>query len=186
MDSLSQAVRISIFSQSCSGTSTFRQEELFLVSVIGGVSRIFKNVSRIMGSVLCMFRDVFDRLSKKRRDIRVRLEGLDGVGKTTIFYVLKFGVVISPFPTIGWSIDTLNYKGLSFAVGESRESGGRQGLPSGWWHLDYFQTIDAFIFVVDSNDQDCIAECREELRQKVIGATAKSYRSNVGIQIFRF
>lgn len=119
-----------------------------------------------MGAVFSTFRDLFDRLTKKERpDIRVRIEGLDGAGKTTILYLLKLGEVITTMPTVGWNIETLKHKGLSFSVGEH---GGTEGFRPLWRH--YFQYIDAFIFVVDSNDRDRIAECREELREKVIEA----------------
>ncbi len=47
---------------------------------------------------------------------RVCMIGLDGAGKTTILYKLKFGEVITTIPTIGFNVDTLNVKNLTMTV----------------------------------------------------------------------
>lgn len=47
-------------------------------------------------------------LSKK--NMRVLMLGLDAAGKTTILYKLKLGEVISSVPTIGFNVETLEYK----------------------------------------------------------------------------
>ena len=42
--------------------------------------------------------------------------GLDAAGKTTILYKLKLGEVVSSVPTIGFNVETLEYKKTKFTV----------------------------------------------------------------------
>ena len=42
--------------------------------------------------------------------------GLDAAGKTTILYKLKLGEVITTIPTIGFNVETVEYKNISFTV----------------------------------------------------------------------
>ena len=39
--------------------------------------------------------------------------GIDGAGKTTIIYRLKAGEVIKTIPTIGFNVETFDYKGFN-------------------------------------------------------------------------
>ncbi|PWA96860.1 hypothetical protein CTI12_AA035270 (chloroplast) [Artemisia annua] len=50
------------------------------------------------------------------KEIRIAMVGLDGAGKTTILYKLKLGKVVSTIPTIGFNIETVEYKNISFVV----------------------------------------------------------------------
>ena len=94
-----------------------------------------------------------------KREIRVVMIGLDGSGKTTIFYKLKLGEVLSTKPTIGFNVETVEHKNISFTVWDV---GGQYKLRPLWRH--YFACLQAVIFVVDSNDTERILEAREELR----------------------
>lgn len=57
--------------------------------------------------------------------------GLDAAGKTTILYKLKLGEVVTTIPTIGFNVETVEYKNISFtgkrleleARGQSRLAG---------------------------------------------------------------
>lgn len=42
--------------------------------------------------------------------------GLDAAGKTTVLYKLKLGEVVTTIPTIGFNVESLVYKNLSFNV----------------------------------------------------------------------
>ena len=42
--------------------------------------------------------------------------GLDAAGKTTILYKLKLGEVVTTIPTIGFNVETVEYKNISFTV----------------------------------------------------------------------
>ena len=42
--------------------------------------------------------------------------GLDAAGKTTILYKLKLGEVLTSVPTIGFNVETVEYKRLKMSV----------------------------------------------------------------------
>ena len=46
--------------------------------------------------------------------------GLDAAGKTTILYKLKLGEVVTTIPTIGFNVETVEYKNISFTVRRRR------------------------------------------------------------------
>lgn len=84
--------------------------------------------------------------------------GLDAAGKTTILYKLKLGEVVTTIPTIGFNVETVEYKNVNFTVWDV---GGQDKIRPLWRH--YYQNTQGLIFVVDSNDRDRIGEAREEL-----------------------
>ncbi|XP_050691629.1 uncharacterized protein LOC126983174 isoform X2 [Eriocheir sinensis] len=86
------------------------------------------------------------------------LVGLDGAGKTTILYKLKLGEVVSTVPTIGFNVETVEYKNISFTVWDV---GGQEKLRPLWRH--YFTNTSAIVYVVDSNDPARLSEAKEEL-----------------------
>ncbi|KAG6903460.1 hypothetical protein C0995_005483 [Termitomyces sp. Mi166 len=94
------------------------------------------------------------------RLIRVKQVGLDAAGKTTILYKLKLGEIVTTIPTIGFNVETVEYKNISFTVWDV---GGQDKIRPLWRH--YFQNTQGIIFVVDSNDRERVAEAREELQR---------------------
>ena len=94
------------------------------------------------------------------KDVRILIVGLDGAGKTTMLYLLKTGECVKTIPTIGFNVETLDYKGLNFTVWDV---GGQDKIRVLWKH--YYQNTDGLIFVVDYNDQDRIEDAAEELRK---------------------
>merc|ERR1712142_929743 len=94
------------------------------------------------------------------RDMRILMVGLDAAGKTTILYKLKLGEIVTTIPTIGFNVETVEYKNISFTVWDV---GGQDKIRPLWRH--YFQNTQGLIFVVDSNDRERIGEAREELNR---------------------
>ncbi|PAA61593.1 hypothetical protein BOX15_Mlig007902g3, partial [Macrostomum lignano] len=84
--------------------------------------------------------------------------GLDAAGKTTILYKLKLGEVVTTIPTIGFNVETVDYKNISFTVWDV---GGQDKIRPLWRH--YFNNTQGLIFVVDSNDRERMNEAAEEL-----------------------
>ena len=41
---------------------------------------------------------------------RILMVGLDNAGKTTVLYKLKLGEVVTTIPTIGFNVETVEYK----------------------------------------------------------------------------
>merc|ERR1711918_254726 len=93
------------------------------------------------------------------KEMRILMVGLDAAGKTTILYKLKLGEVVTTIPTIGFNVETVEYKNISFTVWtwvartRSDHCGG------------YYQNTQGLIFVVDSNDRDRIEDAKEELNK---------------------
>ncbi|KAG6443236.1 hypothetical protein O3G_MSEX002792 [Manduca sexta] len=84
--------------------------------------------------------------------------GLDAAGKTTILYKLKLGEIVTTIPTIGFNVETVEYKNISFTVWDV---GGQDKIRPLWRH--YYQNTQGLIFVVDSSDTKRIAEAENEL-----------------------
>ena len=61
------------------------------------------------------FTKFFDKIFGKK-ELRILMLGLDAAGKTTILYKLKLGEVVSSVPTIGFNVETLEYKKIKFTV----------------------------------------------------------------------
>ena len=107
-----------------------------------------------MGAV---FTKVWDRLVSKQ-PARLVMVGLDAAGKTTVLYKLKLGEVVTTMPTIGFNVETVEYKNISFTVWDI---GGQDKIRKLWRY--YYNGTDGAIFIVDSSDRDRIEDAREEL-----------------------
>jgi small GTP-binding protein len=97
---------------------------------------------------------------KKRSEYRILMIGLDAAGKTTILYKLKLGEIVTTIPTIGFNVETVEYKNVNFTTWDV---GGPDKIRPLWRH--YYQNTQGAIFVVDSNDRDRIDQAREELQR---------------------
>ncbi|XP_041477967.1 ADP-ribosylation factor 2 [Lytechinus variegatus] len=93
-----------------------------------------------------------------KKEMRILMVGLDAAGKTTILYKLKLGEIVTTIPTIGFNVETVEYKNISFTVWDV---GGQDKIRPLWRH--YFQNTQGLIFVVDSNDRERIEEANQEL-----------------------
>mmetsp|Transcript_91774 Transcript_91774/g.112398 ORF Transcript_91774/g.112398 Transcript_91774/m.112398 type:complete len:196 (-) Transcript_91774:38-625(-) len=93
----------------------------------------------------------FSRFRKKQKDMRILMIGLDNAGKTTILYKLKLGEVITSIPTIGFNVESVKYKHITFTVWDI---GGQEKIRPLWRH--YYQNAHGIIFVIDSNDKERI------------------------------
>lgn len=102
---------------------------------------------------------LFKSLFESPKPVQVLMLGLDAAGKTTVLYKLKLGDVVTTIPTIGFNLETLEYKSLKFNVWDI---GGQHRVRALWKH--YFQNTSGIIYVVDSNDTSRIGEAAEELQ----------------------
>merc|ERR1712228_950083 len=103
------------------------------------------------------FSKIWQRMIGKT-EMRILMVGLDAAGKTTILYKLKLGEVVTTIPTIGFNVETVEYKNLSFTVWDV---GGQDKIRPLRRH--YYQGTNGLIYVVDSNDRDRSEDAREEL-----------------------
>ncbi|XP_065829665.1 uncharacterized protein [Oscarella lobularis] len=104
-----------------------------------------------------MGNSILKRLFKKK-EVRLLMIGLDAAGKTTVLYQLKLGEVVTTIPTIGFNVETIEYKSINFT---SWDVGSRDKIRPLYRH--YFENTDALVYVVDSNDRDRIGQAKEEL-----------------------
>jgi len=94
------------------------------------------------------------------KEMRILMLGLDAAGKTTILYRLKLSEVVTTIPTVGFNVETVEYKNINFTVWDV---GGQDKIRRLWRF--YFQGTDGLIFVVDSSDRDRIQDAQEELHR---------------------
>eukprot|EP00494_Astrolonche_serrata_P026014 UN26275 len=114
-----------------------------------------------MGATIAsMFSKLFDSFNKEKR---ILLLGLDAAGKTTVLYKLHVGDTVTTIPTIGFNVETVEYKNIKFTMWDV---GGQDKIRPLWRH--YFQNTDALIWVVDASDEDRMDTCKEEFH-KVCG-----------------
>jgi small GTP-binding protein len=95
-----------------------------------------------------------------KKNVRVVMVGLDAAGKTTILYKLRLNEVVTTIPTIGFNVETLEYKSLKMTVWDV---GGQDKLRGLWHH--YFANCNAVIYVVDSADVERLPKAAEELHK---------------------
>ncbi|KAL7572635.1 hypothetical protein ACA910_010386 [Epithemia clementina (nom. ined.)] len=107
-----------------------------------------------MGLLFSMVWDIF----ASSQEYRLLMLGLDGAGKTTVLYKLKLAEVVTTIPTIGFNVETVQYRNLSFTVWDV---GGQHKIRPLWRH--YFDGSQGLLFVVDSNDHDRLSEAGNEL-----------------------
>eukprot|EP01012_Entosiphon_sulcatum_P005007 TRINITY_DN1211_c0_g1_i1.p1 TRINITY_DN1211_c0_g1~~TRINITY_DN1211_c0_g1_i1.p1 ORF type:complete len:191 (+),score=27.81 TRINITY_DN1211_c0_g1_i1:24-575(+) len=111
-----------------------------------------------MGGALAKVLDKLNSMFKK--DARILMLGLDAAGKTTILYKLRLNELIQTMPTIGFNVETVQYKNINFMIWDV---GGQDKLRRLWRH--YFENIDALIYVVDTNDRARIQLSADELHR---------------------
>ena len=83
------------------------------------------------------------------------MAGLDAAGKTVILKKLKLGEVVITIPTIGFNVETMEYKNLYFA---GWDVGGQDKIQPLWCH--FCLGTNSLIYVANSNDRDRIEDAR--------------------------
>jgi ADP-ribosylation factor protein 1 len=106
-----------------------------------------------MGAFFSLFH-IFHGQSEKR----ILMVGLDAAGKTSILYRLKLGDNVTTIPTIGFNVETVQYKKLNMVVWDV---GGQDKIRPLWKY--YYPNTQAIIYVVDSADRDRINLAKSEL-----------------------
>ena len=92
------------------------------------------------------------------KEYRVLVLGLDYAGKTTFVQRLKLGTLVETKPTVGFNLETVKYKNVSFQVWDM---GGQTSLRPTW--RCFYDDTDAIIWVLDSVDKERFGISRQEL-----------------------
>jgi small GTP-binding protein domain len=95
-----------------------------------------------------------------KKEMKVLMVGLDNAGKTTILYKLKLGETVSTISTIGFNVETVDYKKCKLIFWDV---GGLDKLRSLCRH--YYQNNHAIVFVVDASDTERLEQARKELHK---------------------
>lgn len=74
--------------------------------------------------------------------------GLDSTGKTTILHHLKLGEVVTSTPTIGFEVETVQYKNVTFNVWDIR---GQDKFRNVW--KQFCPNTKGLVYVIDSSDK---------------------------------
>eukprot|EP00921_Rhytidocystis_pertsovi_P003224 GHVQ01005417.1.p1 GENE.GHVQ01005417.1~~GHVQ01005417.1.p1 ORF type:complete len:114 (+),score=3.53 GHVQ01005417.1:127-468(+) len=93
------------------------------------------------------------------KEVRILILGLDNAGKTTILYRLQVDEVVQTIPTIGFNVETVQYKNIKFQVWDL---GGQTSIRPYW--RCYYPNTKAIIYVVDSADPERLGDSRNELQ----------------------
>ena len=118
-----------------------------------------------MGNIFANFWNTF---ASGKKETRLLMLGLDAAGKTTILYKMKLNEVVNTIPTIGFNVETFQYKNIEF---NAWDIGGQTKLRHMWSY--YFDNVDALVYVVDSSDLERIDENCETLQGLLQDETLK-------------
>lgn len=98
-------------------------------------------------------------------DMRVVILGLDGAGKTSILSAMRGMTFSSPqtaIPTIGFNVESLEYKNLIFTLWDV---GGQHKFRPLWKY--YYHDTQAVVFVIDASNRSRFKESQRELSKIV-------------------
>ena len=109
-----------------------------------------------MGSLFAKALDMISGIGGCEK--RILMLGLDAAGKTTVLYRLNLGETQCTVPTIGFNVETVQYKKIKMTMWDV---GGQERIRCLWKH--YYENTDGIIFVVDSNDRARVEVARAEL-----------------------
>lgn len=88
--------------------------------------------------------------------------GLDGVGKSTLLYKLKYDESVATVPTVGFNVVMLELEDTKLGL-TVWDVGGQRRMRPHWSH--YYAGTEVLVFVVDSWDRRRLEEARKELHQ---------------------
>jgi ADP-ribosylation factor-like protein 2 len=141
---------------------------------------------------------ILKKVKEEEREIRLLILGLDNAGKTSIVKKFLGEPVDKIEPTLGFSIQTLDYclSGGGSVIGQGGDDdssnankqqqqgevyslhlwdiGGQSSIRAYW--RNYFEKTDGLVFVVDSSDEHRLDLVKEELssllqQERLAGAT---------------
>ncbi|EGC32132.1 hypothetical protein DICPUDRAFT_92653 [Dictyostelium purpureum] len=93
----------------------------------------------------------------KGKEYRIIFCGLDFAGKSSLLYKMKFDLITTIDPTIGFNVEKIHRNKKKYKIWDL---GGQYNLRQLWKY--YFLNCNALVFVIDSSDRERIDEAKEE------------------------
>ncbi|GAM17356.1 hypothetical protein SAMD00019534_005310, partial [Acytostelium subglobosum LB1] len=109
-----------------------------------------------MGNIIARIWSLFDSHVQHK----ILMVGLDAAGKTTLLYRMKLGEVVTTIPTIGFNVETIKYKNISFDVWDLCGQDRIRALA-----IHYYPTTTGIILVLDSCDVERLPDVKEQLER---------------------
>lgn len=81
-----------------------------------------------------------------KKEKKIVFVGLDGAGKTSILYRIKMNKFIQTEHTLGFNLETVQYKDFLLNMWDIQ---GSEKIRALWHH--YFIGVDSLIFVIDTS-----------------------------------
>ena len=96
-----------------------------------------------------------------KEDFKIKMFGLEDVGKTTILYLLKLGTKIITIPTIGFNCETIENENQEKNM-TIWDVGGTKKIRPLWLH--YLYNTNGLIWVYDISNKETYEESQNELK----------------------
>eukprot|EP00164_Ancoracysta_twista_P000402 GFYU01000548.1.p1 GENE.GFYU01000548.1~~GFYU01000548.1.p1 ORF type:complete len:327 (+),score=76.68 GFYU01000548.1:29-982(+) len=135
-----------------------------------------------MGQAYTKAKDAINVARSNKPSAEIFIQGLDAAGKTTMLYkVFKSGIETT-IPTIGWMIERVTYRNISFSAWDT---GGRCNWRPLWRHY-YAQVYKGnvgLVYMFDCNDRERMDDAIEEMR-KNLGTMATCFDHEFPVLVF--
>jgi small GTP-binding protein len=92
----------------------------------------------------------------------IGLVGIDNAGKTTIMEIFTKKQLSKTVPTVGINLDQMSFSFIDFSLG-ILDFGGQSNFRLLW--VDYINTVDAIIYVIDASDHERLQESLNEFNR---------------------
>ncbi len=91
--------------------------------------------------------------------------GIDNAGKTTIIDIFSKQKLTKTIPTVGVNLEQIGFSEIDFEV-NILDMGGQKHFRLLW--VDYLNTVDAILYVIDSSDHERLDETINEFRKMLV------------------